>query len=364
MLSPRNLYVVKISRVTYAMARPANRPELARWLKYVDRREEEIALSPYLAAGAKEVQPRDQLVVLWDLSETVSAEQVKKRLNEASGLAGTKFDPDAVAQVIAGIRGLKFSTRVTGGVAAELRVDFNDSPEPLAPIALPLLLHVMRTHGAAIPAVANWQAKVSGNSLVYQGELTGPGFHDVFSLLRMPQAALESQDPAAGERRQDELTLAATRSYYRGVKGVVDKVQRLVAPPEKSQLKRDQPHWNAEWYAVHAQTIDNLPTANVDPEALTWGQSVAAKIRAMASSLQGDTVEVAALDKSKSTVVYGGGNRWSGGVWGSSNVGQVQEKQADAVSRGERHRLDLMAAIRQETDAMRAKLSARYKQEF
>ena len=43
---------------------------------------------------------------------------------------------------------------------------------------------------------------------------------------------------------------------------------------------------------------------------------------------------------------------------------EVQEKQADAVSRGERHRLDLMAAIRQETDAMRAKLSARYKQEF
>jgi hypothetical protein len=358
-LSPRNAYFVALRPPwVIGMMAPADRQELAHWVRDVRSATGAVLLPPFLRDSVTGVDRSTQFVLAIDLADAAHPEAVRRHLAAAPALAGKGLNLDALAKLIADIRGVKLTVTVTDVIRGELRAEFGAPAGALAAVAGPLLTEYLAEHGACLEALEDWKAEAVGNAVVFRGELPEKGFRRVLSLVTPPPPPVGAGDAEGAAPLAAEIRLLATKYYYRSVMGYLDDLRR----PSR-QTQQNFPRF-ATWYESFAEKIEQLPAFNVDEDLVKYGRGVAQRLRAIAASLHGDFVDVTRLEQSIRVTPYVYAfSGWGGlrpGVWLESNEAQVRAQQQQAIERGAQARQELWSNVENATDEIRRKMAERY----
>src|SRR5262249_34097689 len=174
---------------------------------------------------------------------------------------------------------------------------------------------------------------------------------------------------AARAMPKDSAVLAASLRYYRAVNSVLDDLKTRGAAKGRDYSR------SAMLFESFAAKIERLPIRDVDPVLTQYGASVAGRLRAMAASLRGVKMQLEVYDSYKSTTWAGGGGvfftpRWGigvgtgGNVALSTNVEELNTRQAELVAKLEPERAKLWDILESDRSAIRRELLEKYKIDF
>lgn len=367
LLSPRNAYFLSFGPRTKGMMHPANRQELARWVRSA-KKGGGPAVSEYLREAARGVTAAP-IVMALDMADVVDPQGVRNRLKVARALEGKKVDAEALTRVLTGLRGVRFSARVGADIDGELRVDFSGPVTPLMPHAKPLLLEALEGAGLAVDDLGSWTAGADGNAVVMRGKLSERGLRQTLSLMLSPAATgnnPEANASSPGNTAADPQAVTSQR-YYRSVTKLLH------------DLREERPrNYNNLGYIhnKYAQQIDELPVLNVDKELLDYGAAVAAALRGMGMLARNTSTQGAYLRGQATTGIVPYYGNYSGGGWGysynysvptwgvASNVTEVRNLIAQGEATEVATRRQTWKNIDDATAKVRRQMVEKYKMEF
>lgn len=358
----RGDYLVEVSPRTIALVRPGVRQEVARWIG-------SLGSDPTpLAAFLTEAAGRPQAVVLAiDLQDALSAGRVSRWLESQTPLELDGADPAKVAELMARLVGASLAIDVGSETHAEVRVRF-DGAIPLKPTALRSVFRgLLRETHASIPELEAADAEIDGSDLVLRTPLSDEAVRRVFSLLLAPSGSTPpGQESAKASPSQPPRANAADASqeYFRAVDDAVNDLER--ANRRATDYAR-----TAVWHENFAQKIEELPAAGVDPALVDYGSRTASRLRGLAASLRGVAVDINAEQQTLTYNVqvnpgYVGYDLWGGvgyspSTWqATSNLRDVREKQAAAVSAGAKQREQIWQMIADDRSAVVRAMSDKY----
>jgi hypothetical protein len=272
-LSPRNAYYISLAPRIKGMMHPANRQELARWIRFT-KQNSRVVISPYLqkvAASAGETAP---IVMAFDTTDILDPDGVRQRLKEAKALVGKPVNVDTLTNILSSLKGLKVTIRVDNAINGELRLDFDEPVAALAAVAKPLVLDALAGMGAAIEDLDDWSAQAEGKAIILRGKLSEQGARQIVSPFLTPAATSDNQFiGSTGQLEQDPKALASQR-FYRSVATLLNELKQQKVKTFSQQ---------AYWYYQAGQKIDELPILNVDEELLKYGASVSSTLRGLSN---------------------------------------------------------------------------------
>jgi hypothetical protein len=276
-LGRNNSYYTVLAPRIIGNLRPANRQEMARWVRFAKQNNKPV-VSKYLESAASSVGPKNQLVLALDLTDVLDPDGIRERLKKAKSLAGSRVNQDALVNELTSLKGATFTLRVGADLEGELRLDFGVPAKAFAPVAKTLVIEAMEKMGAAIDDFDGWEAKAGGNSVILQGKISEPTLRLVLSPFIKPTTVMQSQpvESPGGGAQLDPVILASMR-YYRSVDILLDG------------LKKQKPRsFNQQslWYNKTADNIDDLPILNVDDELIKFGQAVSSTLRGLGNMSQ------------------------------------------------------------------------------
>lgn len=292
---------------------PGNRQEAGRWLRTATGKVGP-GMSPYLKQAAGLVGPKTPVVLAFDTADMLPAGRVKAGLDKSKVLEGKKANPDALADLFAGMKGVTMLFHVTDHMAGEIRLDFDGPAAALKDVAKPLLIEVLDHMGLGDDDFDAWVVAVAGNTVTFRGGMTretagrfvGPFLHP---------------STLGGEGSQSEPGTKAEASvrYY---KAVTKKLGEMKTAKHKSFQAM------ALSYNTSARQIDELPILNVDDDLLGWGGSLTATLRTMSITAQAANGQMSQLDAQRSmsqisnpNYYYGSAYGIRSGYWGAAGYG-------------------------------------------
>jgi hypothetical protein len=363
-LSPRNVYFVEIRPWIIGMISPADRQEVAKWVKEIRNLPPRVVrLDPYLKAAVTSGDRLTQFILAIDLSDSVNPADVDKEIQATLAtikMAGPMPPAGETARVLGTVQGVKFTAMVTDAIHGELRFTFGEPTAAYLPWAKPLLVKYFSGHGATLEALADWTAEADGKDIVFRGQLREQGYRRILSLVAPPAPPGQGQDKPLDA----EIRALATQRYYQTIAAYLDDLQK----PTKAATEDNSKY--ATWYDSFAQKIEQMPTYAVDEDVAKFGRTTAARLRGIASSLRGELVDVQKLEQSISFTPYIYGTSGWGG-WGrrrlqpsvflESNEGQVRTQQQATMERSTQVRQDLWSRIENDSAQIAQALAARYK---
>jgi hypothetical protein len=359
-LSPRNVYFVEIRPWIIGMMCPADRQEVAKWVKSLRNVPGGVVrLDPFLKASVTSGDRLTQFIMAIDLADTINTADAEKEIvaTEATmRIAGQMPPPAAAAKALATIQGVKLTLTVTDAIRGELEFEFAEPVAPFVPLAKPLLMRFLALHGASVEALEDWTAEAAGNAIVLRGSMREQGFRRILSLVAPPAPPADaSESPLAAE-----IKMLSTQRYFKTILTYLDDLRKPSRTTQQDYAKF------ATWYDSFAQRIEQLPTYAVDEDVAKYGKATAFRLRGMAASLRGDLLDVQKLEQSITITPYiygtsGWGRRMQPGVWLQSNQAEVQAKEQEQIQRGAAARQDLWSRIDNDTAAIAQALAARYK---
>jgi hypothetical protein len=370
--SSRNAYYVGRGTNYLAVVSPADRQELAQWIKFAKRNKEPV-LSPYLLKSA-EAEASTQIMVAIDPEDLLEAKKIEEDVRASKALAKeSKADVASVVALLQKLKGIRFTAQVNEDIEATLRLDFDEKVGREAELLKPYLLEVLGELGAELDDFAKGKVVVEEKAMLLTSTISLDDLKHVLSLVVPPLPKIERPEPpkprqAPPPPTREELELKASRNYYQAVNRLIDELQR------KSRNATDYAR-DALWHETYAKRIEQLATENVDPELLRYGANEASKLRALADSLNGVAVEVDSLQSGmyyrRSGGVGIGFTRWGlmpaivpGGGSVDSNVPQIRTMQAEAVAKGAKDRQKIWGMLNEDRSSIRNKMQERFKVDF
>lgn len=281
---PNDQYVVQITPNMVGSYTPANRQDVSRWLRSTDQTSS-LRMSPYLdKAFGYATEFGTPVVMAIDLEGMVSAEHVKGKIEFLESLKGMDVPVDQFVKVISSIRGVTLGVTLVDQEIASIRVDFAESPMPIAKVAKPLLIEVLQRQGAMIDEIREWTPSISGNTFFLKGKMGDSGNRRVLSVLELPQSLSQAMQEASspGADPEGSAKLLATQQYWQSVTTLLEDLR---IKPKRDHVKTFGQA--AIWYDKYARKIDNLPILNVDEEMLNFGVSIASMLRDCESTMKG-----------------------------------------------------------------------------
>jgi hypothetical protein len=270
---------------SFAAYTPANRQDVARWLRDTNVSSKDNAIAPYLASGFDYVQRfGTPIIMAIDLHGVLSPEVVKEKL-AASPLQTIAADQlPAIAQTISTLKGVMLGVTVGEKPFGSIRVDFDSSAAPLADVGKEMVIGVLERQGAMIDDIATWTSEVQGNTLLLKGPLTTSGLRRALSVLELPPALGQEIEKVQLDLATDPESAArvASQQYFSSVVNLLDDLKK-----EGDRAKVTTSGGVAMWYDKYARKIDNLPLLNVDAELLDYGRFVSSSLRNGETSLKG-----------------------------------------------------------------------------
>lgn len=344
----RRGYIWTIDPSNTRILRPANRRLMAKWI----RGKEAFPVTPAIADAIERPHDHDALFLALDFVDAISQKAVRGRL-ESSELPGIrKGDFDRVAEAMAGIRLISLAASVDRGLHGRCRVEFSSAP-PLTPeVWRAILVEVLERRGASLPDLASWNSRIQENSLLLSGPLSVDALEDILSFLSTPgalgrQEQSDSLAETSATEPQEQQELLATKSYFRSVKSIVDRVRKGSA---QTQGQR------AMWNDRAARDIDELPILHVDSAMLDYGANVAALLRGSGTAMREANLQAGA-SKARSS---------SGSDYYAVNDTAAYNAQlhAQARAKGTGEYLKNLEDIDNKTAAIRRAMTEKYKSEF
>jgi hypothetical protein len=364
-LSPRNCYFVAVAPFTVGMVYPANRQDATKWVRF-GQQNSQPKFAPAIQAGIAAIAPATQFLLVLDLTDAVRLEDVQPRVARSKSLQGQNLDQ--AAKVLASIQFLRLELTVKDAISANMTVQFGKDVAPIAPVAKSLLQEVLRRHGASLDDVAEWTADAKGVTLTFRGALSEGGFRQIVTLLVPPPPQLEDGQVESNNPLAGEIRLQASQRYFQLIQ---KKIEGLKKPPSKAEREYDA---YALWYQKAADTISQLPTANVDADLLNYGKLAADSLNAIAASARGESVQVTkAADGFRFGIMnVGGYGRWGGGGFGrrgggiylDTNLADVEQAKQKAYEQGMQARNDIWSNLLSESDRIRRAMYDKFKVPF
>ncbi|HMF12846.1 MAG TPA: hypothetical protein VKE94_11085 [Gemmataceae bacterium] len=275
-LGRNNSYYTLLTPKMVGSLRPANRQEMARWVRTA-KESTKPTVSKYLENAATGVNAKNQLVLALDLADVLDPDGIRERLKKCQALSGGGANLDALANELTSLKGVTFTLHVGNDLEGEVRLDFGVPPKAFAPVAKALVLEAMEKMGAALDDLDKWEAKAQSNSVILHGKLSEQTLRLLLSPFVKPTTVIEShQAESSGEAKLDPVILASMR-YYRSVDIYLESLRKQQARNFNQQAK---------WYLATADNIDDLPILNVDDELIQYGQAVSSTLRGLGNTSQ------------------------------------------------------------------------------
>jgi hypothetical protein len=335
----RGEYFVGLSPRRIAEAHPADRQKLSRWLAFCKSNTKPV-LSQYLQDAVGGAGLGAQAMIAVDLQDVFDIDGIRRRIKGATWLEGKKVNTEAVILALSNIVGLKVNIRVEKEIEGEIRLDFSESADALAPIAKEFILGVMQNMGAALDDIQSWKPSIQVNAILLRGTLTERGAKLLLSpvdnqLTGTAYTGTGPAKPAAPGTPGADPKAMASLMYYRSLTTLLDELRN-----ERNTKSISQ---RGYWYQQYAAKIDSLPLLNVDPDLLKFGAALSQTLRKMANvgqivKRQNETIQANQLDyvPTVQPTNWGGGGGYGpyGGYgWGyttyqqgyTSNYGQIRD---------------------------------------
>ncbi|MDX1964874.1 MAG: hypothetical protein SFX18_17120 [Pirellulales bacterium] len=338
--SPRGAYALSLGQDTLGILFPPNRQFLSRWIKQPSGR-----IAPYLLAASESMKSTDaQIVLAIDLEDAILQSQAATWLANQEFTKQAAGNPTELAELLAGLRGIKFEVVVNDAAWGRLQLDFSADPALLAPVAQPLVSAALKRIGAELEDLSDWQVTKKEQSLSLHGKFSTGGILRLGSLFEMPAIDLESAD-------NTELTMPqATLNHFKAVdqllKNLLDQKQDTVT---MGQL--------AVWIQQYAKRIDRLPLSNVDPAMQAFSAGVAEDLRAIATGVKTGNIN----EGIRTASVYDTYD----GYYGYRNVdGERRSIRAEERGTAALNAVQLSDRIHAETARIRQEMTEKYKINF
>ena len=350
--TPSDAYALQLAPHVLAMAQPANRQAISRWLKYAATNKEP-ALSDYLTNAMSRLTDSSQFVLALDLADVPKRHKVEERLAALEMFSGREMKRAEVANLLVGLQGITVTVSVTDSIRAELRIDFRDDVGPLGDLAKPLTLAALDSLDAHLSDLDGFEAQLNGKSVTLSGSLSIDGLRRLGSLLQMSSTKfsdLQGVDPAeAGSSN----VVQASLQYFHSIAGLIEDLRHTL------EDSRDN---HAVWMERYGRKVDALPILNVDPDLLGWGANVAVTFREMGLAKRGAGIRGGV----RKSAVYGDYTYSDGGYYASyrpeadvkNQINREEQAQAKAV------RYNSWKEIEDTRAAIRREMSLKYNVEF
>ena len=282
---PNDSYVLKMSDSLAASYTPANRQDVVRWIRSTDLNDVSERYSDYLIQAHQYVtEVGSPVIMALDLGGAVSARTLAERLPSFASFADSGVDAAAAAKVIAGVRGVTLGVTFTDQANGAIRVDFSQSPTPIAKFAKPMLVEVLERQGSMIEDVRDWKPSIQGNTFLLSGTLSTEGLRRVMSVLQLPTSLATAADKIAlsDDGGDESAKRLASQQYFSSVTSLLDDLR---AKPKRDGVQTFGQA--AAWYGKYVRKIDNLPILNVDPKLVEYGAATAQMLRNAEMSMKG-----------------------------------------------------------------------------
>jgi hypothetical protein len=367
LVTARNSYIVPFGNKIIGLMRPADRQVTSRWIRTA-KNPTGTALTPYLMEAVPACSPETPVIMAVDLADVFDVEGVYERLKHARFPANTDVDLKQLATVISGIKGFTLKVAVTDALTGELRIDFSSPVTKYSSVAKPLVIGTLDGMGAHVDDVDNWKVETRGSSIVLSGKLTRGGLRQMLSPMLRPAAMVEEEESPGTEAMKDPKVIASQR-YYRSVNKLLTELQDQKA----KTLTRI-----AYFMTKYADSMDELPLLNVDPELVKFGQGTSKILRIMSGVATG-TESSSKLTQALTTegwstysgygVGYGGAYGYGygyvpGGAYYSNNYGAVASSVAQGQQSELQTRVDGFKKINEAKNDVRQKMVQKYGVEF
>jgi hypothetical protein len=382
-LSPRRGYIVQFDPKTVAVVNPPDRRRLVRWLRFA-KAASKPTLGEYLTEAARGGRGAP-IVAAIDLQDMIEPKDLRTWLTQTKTLAGNKSELDAALKMLSTIHGVRLIVRVEAeAIPFEVHIDFTEAPSTAnARMVKPLFVELIEEMGVGLDEFKGAREQVRGKTITLSGNLLTPSLARVLMLLLGPTVQAPATDapapgaPAAAGQANPERLAHATREYFQSV-------QRFLANLNTSSRLSTNMTSNATWHEAAARRIDQLSTADVDPDMLKYGAEVSRNLRLLAASLKGVPMQVQMLQGQRRFVINynppiggmwgpgwgpGWGGGWGRGPWGArgwgmwgfqpgsfsteDNFAQVRQAQAEVIQAGAKDREQVVAQMESDAKAIR-----------
>jgi hypothetical protein len=370
--SGRGSYVLGISKGIFGVWRPAIRQEATRWARAIESKVT-APLSEYLQEAARR---NGHVVMAIDLENTLDPTMTMLHLREMKGIT-SDAQRDSVFELLMSLSGVTLNVHLNETSAADLRIDFKKDVGPNATVVRNFFLDVLHDHGAEIEEFAKASTKGEGASVVLTTTLSDDSMRRLISLISSGPA-MENVTPSPEPSVASGTTPSASRpavspaeasqTYFRQIDNFVNDLAR--ANRRATDYSR-----TAMWHENFAQKIDELPITGVDPELVDYGADISSKLRALARSLRGQQL---AVNVQQGTLTYdvnfdpgwAAVSVWGGVGYGAptyrvnSNLQQVRERQAAAVTAGAQQRDEIWAMMQESRAKVLRSMQQKYGPDF
>lgn len=345
-----------------------NRQVISRWVS--SAKKDAARLSPFLAKGLEQADSKSHLIVAVDLADSVTAAPIRELLTKFEPLKGKTADQADIADILASVKGVVLTVRVTDKREGALQIDFAKPTAIIQHIAKPLIEEILKTLQISLADLDPWTATASGTSLTMKGEFSQADLRKIVSLFAASPATHDVRETSAESGTPtppsaETLKAEASQKYFHSVKGLLDDLRKTL---DKTQ--RDN---QLVWMERYARKIDDLPMKDVDKDLLTFGGNVSSSLRYQAQAARVSFLRsgVRTAQPVYQSYSYGagavgpygtyGGYSFSGTVQVSPNFGQIRtEEHANAAQ----VKVSEMKQIEDGLVQIRRAMTERYNVEF
>lgn len=364
-LLPDDSYIVKFNPSMVGSMRPGNRQSVARWLRQTSVSSDK-RLSPYLKNAVEFAEGGTPIIVALDMSDQISADEIRARAGEMKSLENTNIDIDQLADAAASIQGVMLGITIKDRIRGSIRVDFDKDVTFLKDVAKPLLLEVLANRSAMISEFEDWDLKVTGKRIQITGDLYQSGMRRIMSILDAPPALNRPAYTSPGEQTEENLQQLSSQQYFKMVGGLVDDLQG-----KKKQTMGQV----GIWCGRYARKIDELPMLNVDERLLDYGAFVSDALREAEAVLRGVGGK-SRVRQLNAPAQYRSVGRWGSDGWMGTRYygGWVESPRLEAQNRtrirteervqGASSVRDITREVNEATAQVRREMTQKYKVEF
>jgi hypothetical protein len=376
--SPRNAFIVAFRPTILGVFFPANRQDLARWVR-TTQRHEASQVSKYLQDAVKLVHGKDQMVIAFDMGDVLTTRMVRDRLHQAESLAGKNLDLDEVTKVLLTIQGVTLTVTAADRLEGRVRIDFAGSPTPIKNIARALIFEVLEKNGMMLDEMRDWRILPGARDITLTGRLSTQGLRTLTDLIPVPtdtidlkgavakpgqappataEAAPSAPSTASSTRpsssENPDPTAVASLKYFQRVTLRLGDLRRELKNSQKAKIAQRMVN-------DAALELDRLPILNVDEELLAYGAGVSASLRNMRNLSKNASLDYqyrkAAIQANSA---YGYGGFYGGGSVVGATTATHRQEEALLQS----NELAILTMLEEKTAEIRRKMTAKYKIEF
>ncbi len=386
--SPKNCYIVSFLPKQLAIVSPAHRQDTARWIRFAQANTEP-ALSSYLRQAHAAIADGYHIVIALDMHDAIDLNMVKRYLAQSPLLKGKKIDIDALARVLTSSRGIRIGVRFDQGIKATLAADFADNIKPFSAVLPALVMASLADMGGELDEFPVNNAAIQDKAFLISSTLTTKGLRKLMQLVPPVSgpaiAANELPNPNKAPAVDNGVQLS--QRYFKSIRDIANDVHNTADQKNDMILA-------AMSYEKAASRIDILAVAGIDEELVKFSTFASSKLRAIADALRNAIVEANAVESGRKVRVQVIPGYYMGsynlGPWNPNNPGdpfspqglyirpyivpptynvqtndaELQGKQAEALAKGTKKRLELWRQLSDESANIRKKMTLKYKVEF